>query len=73
MGSISMTGLDQKDPALCAHCIMITPLLGLLSVASALSEKMFLFGISEINKTEDFQRAVHKFLCLKALNYQSLA
>lgn len=39
---------------------------------SALSEKMFLFGISEIKQTEDFQRVVHKFLCLKALNYQPL-
>lgn len=46
---------------------------GVAFSASALSEKMFLFGIFEINQTEDFQRVVHKFLCLKAQNYLSLA
>lgn len=46
---------------------------GVAFSASALSEKMFLFGISELNKTEDFQRVVHKFLCLKEQNYLSLA
>lgn len=46
---------------------------GVAFSASALNEKMFLFRISEINETEDFQRVVNKFFCLKAQNYLSLA
>lgn len=41
-------GVNHKDSALSTHCIMITSLLELLTVASAVSVTVFSFGISEI-------------------------
>lgn len=41
-------GINQKDPALSAHCIVVTSLLELLTVASAVNATVFSFGISEI-------------------------